>query len=61
MCLKFLECQGHMSSAWNGGGGGRGSGSSRNKSRIGRLSNSFGVAKHFQLSCDVAAEWKVGG
>lgn len=60
MCLKFLECQGHMSSAWNGGGG-RGSGSSRNKSRIGRLSNSFGVAKCFQLSCDVAAEWKVGG
>lgn len=23
--------------------------------------NSFGVAKRFQLSCDVAAEWKVGG
>ena len=50
-----------MSSAWNGGGGGRGLGSSRNKSRIGRLSNSFVVAKRFQLSCDVAAEWKVGG
>lgn len=61
MCLKLLECQGHMSSAWNGGGGGRGLGSSRNKSRIGRLSNSFVVAKRFQLSCDVAAEWKVGG
>ena len=57
----MLECQGHMSSAWNGGGGGRGLGSSRNKSRIGRLSNSFVVAKRFQLSCDVAAEWKVGG
>lgn len=24
-------------------------------------SNSFGVAKRLQLSCDVAAEWKVGG
>lgn len=61
MHLKLLECQGHVSSAWNGGDGGRGLGRCGDKSRTGGLSNSFGVAKRFQLSCDVAAEWKVGG